>query len=133
MSAESFLSNQLRKFSLVDFGFVKTVYFVVGLLVYSLYSALSSINWWFYLILAILCAFPLYIHLFSQQGNLWQKAHIYLQTNNASNQVLLFLSLFFFALMVGTLIPILVSGGWWIYVVIIIILAIKPLTKTWFW
>jgi hypothetical protein len=133
MSAESFLSSQLRKFSLVDFGFVKSVYFVVGLLVYSLYSALSSINWWFYLILAILCALPLYIHLFSQKGNLWLKAHAYLQTNNPSNQVLLFISLFFFALMAGTLIPILVSGSWWIYVLVIAVLAIKPLTKTWFW
>ncbi|MEO8402847.1 MAG: hypothetical protein ABI597_13830 [Gammaproteobacteria bacterium] len=133
MSAEGFLSSKLRKFSLFDFGFVKSVYFIVGLLAYSLYSALSSIDWWFYLILAILCGLPLYIHLFSQKGNLLQKAHAYLQTNNPSNQVLLFLSLFFFALMVGTLIPILVSGSWWIYVLVIAVLAIKPLTKTWFW
>lgn len=133
MSAESFLSNQLRKFSIIDFGFVKSVYFVVGLLVYSLYGALSLIDWWSYLILALLCALPLYIHLFSQKGNLLEKAHAYLQTNNPSNQVLLFLSLFFFALMLGSLIPVLVAGNWWTYVLVIVVLAIKPLTKTWFW
>lgn len=133
MSAESFLSNQLRKFTLVDFVFVKSVYFVVGLFIYSLYPALSSLGWWFYLIFTIICAFPLYVHLFSQSGNLWQKAHEYLKTNNPSNQVLLFLSLFYFALMVGSLIPVLVSGSWWVYVLIIVVLAIKPLTKTWFW
>jgi hypothetical protein len=133
MSVESFLSNQLRKFSLVDFGFVKSVYFVVGLFIYSLYSALSSLDWWFYLTLSIVCAVPLYIHITSLAGNLWQKAHAYLQTNNPSNQVLLFLSLFFLALMTGSLMPILVSGSWWVYVSIIVALAIKPLTKTWFW
>jgi hypothetical protein len=113
MSVESFLSNQLRKFSLVDFG--------------------SSLDWWFYLTLSIVCAFPLYIHITSQAGNLWQKAHAYLETNNPSNQVLLFLSLFFLALMTGSLMPILATGSWWIYVSIIVALAIKPLTKTWFW
>lgn len=133
MSAESFLSNQLRKFTLVDFVFVKSVYFVVGLFIYTLYPALASLGWWFYLILTILCALPLYVHLFSQTGNLLQKAHEYLKTNNPSNQVLLFLSLFFFASMMSSLIPVLVSGSWWVYVLIIVVLAIKPLTKTWFW
>jgi hypothetical protein len=133
MSLESFLSSQLRKFSLIDFGFVKSVYFVIGLFAYSLYSALSSLDWWFYLTLAMICALPLYIHIFSQKGNVWQKAHAYLQTNNPSNQVLLFLSLFFFALMAGTLSPTLISGSWWMYVSVIAALSIKPLTKTWFW
>lgn len=133
MSAESFLSSQLRKFTLVDFGFVKSVYFIFGLLVYSLYSALSSLDWLFYLIMALISALPLYIHLFSQQGNLLQKAHAYLRTNSPSNQVLLFLSLFFLALMIGTIFPVIVSANWWVYAILILILAIKPLTKTWFW
>lgn len=133
MSLESYLSGQLRKFSFVDFGFVKSVYFVVGLFVYSLYSALSSLSWIFYLVMGILCALPLYIHMFSQKGNLWEKSQMYLQTNTPSNQVLLFLSLFFFALMVGTLVPVMVTGAWWLYILIIVVLAIKPLTKTWFW
>lgn len=133
MSLESFLEGQLRKFSLVDFSFVKSVYFVVGLFIYSSYPALSSLAWWFYLAIAALCALPLYVHLFSQKGDLLQKARAYLQTNNPSNQVLLFLSLFFIALMVGTVFPTLVAGDWWVYVAIIIVLAIKPLTKTWCW
>jgi hypothetical protein len=133
MSVESFLSSKLHKFSIIDFGFVKSVYFVVGLLIFSLYPQLAGLDWWFYGVLFVMCALPLEIHLFSQPGNLITKMHAYLQTNNPSNQVLLFLSLFFFALMLGVLFPVLVSGPWWLYVVLVVVLAIKPLSKTWFW
>lgn len=133
MNVERFLSDQLRKFTMVDFAFVKLVYFVVGLFIFSLYPKFALVGWVFYLVVTIFCAFPLYIHLFSQKGGLFQKAEAYLQTNNPSNQVLLFLSLFFFSLMIGSLVPVLVSASWWIYLVLIIVLAIKPLTKTWFW
>jgi hypothetical protein len=81
----------------------------------------------------ILCAIPLEIHLFSQKGNLFEKMHAYLKTNNPSNQVLMFLTMFFFALMLATLMPVLASAQWWVYVIIIVLLAIKPLTKSWFW
>lgn len=133
MSVESFLEKQLQKFTIVDLGFVKSVYFTVGLLVFSLYPTLSALSAWFYFVLFVMCAFPLEVHLFSQSGNLIEKAHAYLQSNNPSNQVLLFLSLFFFALFLGTVFPILVSASWWVYVIIMIPLMIKPLTKTWFW
>lgn len=133
MTAESFLSQKLQKFSIVDFGCVKIVYLVLGLLIFSLYMPLMGLSWWFYLVLAALCALPLYIHLFSQPGGMIEKMHRYLKTNNPSNQVLLFLSMFFFSLMLGALMPVLTSFHWWIYVTVMIIFALKPMTKTWLW
>lgn len=133
MSVESFLEKQLQKFSIVDLGLVKAVYFVVGLLVFSLYPTLSTLSAWFYFILFIFCAFPLEVHLFSHPGSLLDKAHSYLKSNNPSNQMLLFLTMFFFSLLIGKLLPTLVSADWWVYLLIIIPLMIKPLTKTWFW
>ena len=130
MTIDSFLSKKLQQFSILDLGLVKCVYLVVGLLIYSLYPKLAALNWWFYLVLTVLCSMPLWIHLFSQKGTLLEKMHYYLKTNNPSNQVLLALAMFFLALMLGTLLPIVVSAHWWIYVVVITILAIKPLTVT---
>ncbi len=133
MTAENFLSKKLQKFSMVDLAFVKWVYFVVGLLVCALYPKVMILDWVFYLVLTVFCAMPLYIHLFSQPGDLLAKMKAYLKTNNPSNQVLLFFSMFFFALMMATLLPVLASVSWWVYVVLIMVLAIKPLTVTWFW
>ena len=133
MTAENFLSKKLQKFSILDLALVKSVYFVFGLLIFVLYPSLSALDWWFYLVLLILCAMPLEVHFFSQKGNMTAKAKAFLKTNNPSNQVLLFLSVFFSASMFGLLFPVLVHGFWWVYVVIMIPLAIKPMTKTWFW
>jgi len=133
MTAESFLSKKLQKFSILDLALVKSVYFVFGFLIFALYPNLSALDWWFYLVLLIMCAMPLEVHLFSQKGSLVKKMHAFLKTNNPSNQVLLFLSVFFSACMLGVLLPVLVSGPWWLYVIIIVPLAVKPMTKTWFW
>lgn len=133
MSVESYLSKQLQKFTIIDYGFVKLVYFFFGALIFHLYPPLGAIAWWFYLILFIFAIFPLEVHLFSQDGNLLDKMHQYLKTNDPSNQMLLALSIFFFACMMCTLIPWLASFYWWVYVILIAILAAKPMTKTWFW
>lgn len=133
MTIETFLSKKLQQFSILDLSLVKSVYLVMGLLIFSLYPNLSSLDWWFYLIIAVLCALPLWGHLFSQKGNFTKKMKGYLKTNNPSNQVLLALSVFFSALVLGVLFPVLVSAEWWIYVIIMVILAIKPLTVTWVW
>ncbi|MDF1678343.1 MAG: hypothetical protein P1U32_06575 [Legionellaceae bacterium] len=133
MTAESFLSKQLHKFSLVDLSLVKSVYFVFGLLFSTLYPRLSFLDWWFYCILFIICWLPLAVHFFSLEGDLFEKARAFLKTNNPSNQVLLFLSTFFFALMLCVLIPPLIGVYWWIYLIIMVVLAMKPLTKTWCW
>lgn len=133
MTAESFLSSKLQKFSILDFGLVKLTYGVFGLLMFSLYPKLAGLDWWFYLILTILCTLPLSIHLYSQKGGLIEKMHAYLKTNSPSNQVLVALSMFFLAAMLGVLLPILVSAQWWVYLVLMLILALKPLTVTWFW
>lgn len=133
MTAESYLSKQLQKFSIVDISLVKLVYFVFGLFIFSLYPRVSLIDWWFYFILFLVCAIPLEVHLFSQKGSLIEKAQAYLKTNNPSNQVLLFLSTFFFAFMLGTLMPFLVAGPWWLYLMIMVAAAIMPLRKSWFW
>ncbi len=118
---------------MLDLALVKIVYFIFGLFIYSVYPALSALNWWFYLILALLCAMPLQIHVWSQSGGLLDKMHAYLKTNNPSNQVLLAMSMFFFAAMVAVLVPVLAGFSWWIYVVAMIVFAIKPMTVTWFW
>ncbi len=104
-----------------------------SLLIFSLYLKLSSLDWLFYLIIALICSMPLWLHLFSQPGNLLEKMHGYLKTNGPPKQVLLFLGVFFFALMLGVLVPAVVSFTWWYYLVIALLLAIKPLTVTWFW
>ncbi|MCH9717835.1 MAG: hypothetical protein K0U24_06120 [Gammaproteobacteria bacterium] len=133
MTAESFLSKQLQKFTLVDLSLVKSVYFVFGLLIFTLYSRLSFLDWWFYGVMFVLCWLPLAVHFFSQEGSVLEKAHAFLKTNNPSNQVLIFLSTFFFSFMLCVLIPVLASVAWWVYVIIMAVLAIKPLTKTWCW
>jgi len=133
MNVEHFLESQLRKFSLIDIAFVKMVYLMVGLLVSALYLPMAALSGWFYFILVVICAFPLEVHLFSQEGSLLEKSHAYLKSNNPSNQVLLFLTQFFFAQLLAKLFPVLASFSAWIYLIVIIPLMIKPLTKTWFW
>ena len=133
MTEESFLSEKLRSFSLLDLILIKLVYLFIGLLVFSLYSKLSEINWWFYFALALITNFPVWIHLFSFKGNYLKKTKQYIKTNNPAYQVLLFLSLTFFACLLGTWFPILNLQDWWYYLIIILILAIKPLKSNIFW
>ena len=133
MTAESFLEKRLQKFSIVDLSLIKSVYFILGLLVASLYSDLTDISWIYYLIMSVFCSAPLLVHLFSQEGTFFEKVHIYLKTNNPANQMLLFLSTFFFALMVANLLPVLTEFAWWIYVILMLILATKPLQTSWVW
>lgn len=134
MTAETFFSDKLRRFNLIEYFLVMMVYLIVSLLVISFYTKLTKIDWWFYLILTFLSAFPLIVHLFSQTGiNLKSKLQSCIKSNTPALQVLLFLTVFFIACMLAILLPILIRGDWWIYLIIIIILAIKPLQKTWFW
>jgi len=133
MSLESFLSKKLQRFSLLDIALVKLVYLVVSLLLFSLYPPLESLDWWAYLTLAVLAVLPLYIHEFSVKGSFSKKLENYLKTNNPSNQVLLFLTMFGFGCMLCTLLPVLASYVWWYYVIAIAILAIKPASKNLFW
>ncbi len=133
MTAEHFLSKKLQQLSIIDLVLIKSVYFIFGLFIVVLYPDLLALDGWFYLVLFTMCAMPLAVHFFSQKGSFIQKMHAFLKTNNPSNQVLLFLSVFFSASMFGVWFPILVSGSWWLYVVMMIPLAIKPMTKTWFW
>lgn len=133
MTTETFLSGKLRRFSIVDIGFVKAVYFIFGLLVYAIYPPLAATAWWFWLLLGVVSGFPLVIHYFSFEGNLFDKGRAYLQSNSPALQVLLFLTQFFAALTLADLLPVLASGSWWIYVGLMVVLAIKPMTKTVFW
>lgn len=133
MSLETFLSKKLQNFSLVDMSFVKLVYLLVAFLVFSLYPVLELLDWWAYLILAIIAALPLYVHIFSAKGSLIAKSKNYLKTNNPSNQVLLFLCMFFVGCMFCVLLPVLASYVWWYYVVAIVVLAIKPATHNVWW
>ena len=133
MTGESFLSKKLQKFSVLDLVLVKLVYLFIGILVFSIYVPLSQISWWFYLILTMIAAFPLYLHTFSFSGDYFSKAKMYVKTNNPSNQVLLFLTMFFFAGLLATFFPALVQFHWWYYLIVIIVLAVKPLKSTIFW
>lgn len=133
MSLESFLSKKLQKFSILDFALVKLTYLIVAYLIFSLYSPLAQIDWWAYLILAIITALPLYVHEFSVKGSLLTKMKNYLKTNNLSNQILLFITIFALGSMLCVLFPVLASYEWWIYVIAIIIVAIKPATTTIYW
>jgi hypothetical protein len=133
MNIEQFLTGKLRKFSIVDIGFVKAVYFLLGLLVYSIYAPLASPGWWFWLLLGVISGFPLVIHFFGFPGSWFEKGRAYLQSNSPALQVLLFLTQLFVAFMLADLLPVLAGGPLWIYVVLIVLLAIKPMTKTMFW
>ena len=70
MGVEQFLTGKLRKFSIVDIGFVKAVYFLLGLLVYSIYptggdvlarhTVLAAGAWWIYVgLIALLAIKPM--------------------------------------------------------------------------
>ena len=133
MSVEQFLSGKLRKFSIIDIGLVKVVYFLFGLLVYSNYPPLAAPDWWFWLVLSTVSGFPLVIHYFSFPGSLFAKGRAYLASNSPALQVLLLLTQCFAAFLLAKLLPILASGAWWIYVGLIVLLAIKPMTRTVFW
>lgn len=133
MTAEQFLSEKLRRFSLLDISLVKAVYFLFGLLIFVLYPALESLDWWFYGLLGLAAAFPLWLHFFTFEGSYFDKGRAYLKSNSPALQVLLFMTQMFFALMLACLIPWLVSGEWWLYLVLIFVLAIKPMTTTVFW
>lgn len=133
MSVEQFLSGKLRKFSILDIALVKAVYALFGLLVYSVYSPLAMLDWWFWLVLGIVSGFPLVIHFFSFSGGWFEKGRAYLESNSPAFQVLLLLTQMFAAFLLAALLPVLVSGAWWIYVGLIVLLAIKPMTRTVFW
>ena len=134
MSAETFLSEKLRRFDVVEYMLVMMVYFVVGLWIASCYPPLRLIGWWFYLLLIITCAFPLIIHLISQPGdNLQSKFSSCVKSNAPSLQVLLFLAMLFTSCVLVSFVPILTQVTWWMYLTLIVILSLKPLKKTWFW
>ncbi|WP_367605543.1 hypothetical protein [Legionella sp. W05-934-2] len=134
MSFEDYLSNKLSRFSMIEYVLVMLVYFTITLLIASFYKVLLTIGWWFDLLLVILCAFPLVVHLISQPGNgIGEKIQSCLKNNTPALQILLFLTMFFFALMLSALFPILTQGSWWIYVVLMIVLAIQPLRTSWIW
>ncbi len=133
MSAEEFLTAQLRKFSLLDIALVKCVYLLVGLLVASQYKPLMMIDGWVYVTLVIICATPLCLRSFSNPGRWLEKSRAYLATNDPAHQVLLFLCMLFLALWLSGIFPVLMSAPWWAYLGLIAVLAIKPMTKTVFW
>ena len=133
MGLEQFLSGKLRRFSIVDIGFVKAVYFLFGLLVYSVYPPLAAPDWWLWLALGILTGFPLVIHFFSFPGGWFDKGRAYLESNSPALQVLLLLTQLFAAFLLADLLPVLASGAWWVYIGLIVLLAIKPMTKPVFW
>lgn len=133
MSTESYLEKNLRKFSITDFILIKLTYLMFSFLIFSLYIRLGFISWWFYFIGFFITAFPLWVYFFSLKGNLDAKEHAYLKRNNPARQVLLFVSIFFFACFLCVLFPVLASFSWWIYVVLAIVFAIKPATVSWTW
>jgi hypothetical protein len=134
MSTETFLSEKLHRFEVIDYIFVMLAYYIFGLMILSVYSPLMSIAWWFYLIMIVICAFPLIIHLISQPGEtLLSKFHPCVKSNTPSLQVLLALVMFFAACIVVSFIPMLAHVKWWLYLIIMVLFSLKPLQKTWFW
>ena len=132
MTIESFLSRKIQHFSIEDLGLVKAAYLVLGFYIFSIYPPLHALDWWFYLILALLSVLPLGVHLFSQKGNILEKTYQYIKTNSPSNQMLLALTMFFYALTIGKLFPVLLSAPQWVYLVLIFLFAIKPVKIVWF-
>lgn len=130
---EQFLSNKLRKFSIIDFMCVKAVYFVFALFLVSLYPPLKWLSPWAYLILAVLAALPLWVHFAAAPGNFFEKSKHYLRTNTPSNQVLTLIYCFSIGALVAILLPILVSFSWWVYVLAMVVLGIKPIRVAWYW
>lgn len=134
MTIESYLSAKLSRFNIIDLFFVISVYIVFSLLIAELYGKLALIDWWFYLILMILSMLPLLARFVSQPGGkVTDKMQSCLKNNGPMQQVLLFFTTFFLAMILVDFFPVLASGVWWIYVVIMVVLAIKPLQKSWIW
>lgn len=134
MNFEEYLTNKLSRFSLLEYILVMLVYLVIGLLIASFYTPLQTLGWWFDLIVVVLSAFPLIVHLLSQPGKRFrERINSCLKHNTPALQVLLFISMFFFALFMISLLPLLAQVKWWIYVILIIVFAILPLRKSWVW
>ena len=134
MSAETFLSEKLRRFDILDYILVMIVYYILGLMILSVYPPLQNIAWWFYFILLLICIFPLLIHLISQEGEtLTSKFRSCVKANSPSLQVLLSLGMLFAAGVIISFIPVLIHVKWWIYLALMILFSLKPLKKTWFW
>lgn len=134
MNAEKFFSEKLRRFNVTEYILAMSVYFVVSLWIVSVYAPLRGIDWWFYLLMIIICVFPLIVHLISQPGDrLKAKFLPCVKSNSPSLQVLSFFVMFFLACIVVSIFPIFVNISWWAYLIMILILSVKPIQKTWFW
>jgi hypothetical protein len=131
MNIELLLEEKLRKFSIIDFALVKWMYFFLSLFICSLIPGLPNSGWFFYFVLSLLCNVPLMIHLFSQEGTLLEKMHAYLKTNGPANQMLVFLSVFFFTIMLCSLLPILAIANTFTFLIIAVLLAVKPVYVAW--
>lgn len=134
MDAETFFSEKLRRFNVTEYILVMLVYYVVGLWIVSGYPPLRGVDWWFYLLMIMICVFPLIAHLISQPGDTLKAKFLpCVKSNSPSLQVLLFLVMFFLACLVVSIFPIFVNIRWWAYLIITLILSVKPIQKTWFW
>ena len=133
MYEEDFLSEKLQHFSIVDIGFVKIVYLLIGILIATNYMALLNISWMFYIVMYLIAVMPITLHLLSFEGTYIEKSRQYLKTNKPSYQVLLFFAMFFLGCALAVLIPILTMIPWFVYIVLIVALAIKPMRSNMYW
>ena len=133
MYEEEFLSEKLQHFSLVDIGFVKIVYLLIGILIATNYMALLNISWIFYILLYFVAVVPIALHLLSFEGTYIEKSRQYLKTNKPSYQVLLFFAMFFLGCTLAVLVPVLSMVPWFVYIVLIVALAIKPMRSNMYW
>ena len=133
MNVEKFLSEKLRKFSLLDICLVRVVYLLIGLLVATSYTPLSNISSIFYFIMLVIAAIPLLAHFFATKGTFIVKAKEFINTNTPAYQVLLFFVSFFLGCALCVLIPAFEYVEWYYYVALIVIFAIKPITSNIYW
>lgn len=133
MTAETFLSEKLRRFNVIEYILVISTYIVVGLWIVSAYPPLRAVGWWFYLLMMIICVLPLIVHLISQPGDTLKAKFLpYVKSISPSLQMLLFLATFFLSCIVVSIFPIFVDIRWWIYLILILVLAVKPIHTVWF-
>jgi hypothetical protein len=131
MNLENYLSKKLSKMSLIDMSAIKIIYFIFGLMCFSIYPKFNSLDWWVYLIFTIIPSFPLLVHFYGEKGSFKHKIKNYLLTNTMARQVLLLLSVLNFSFLLGISFPVLISFPIGFYLIAILVFSPVPFYDIW--
>ncbi len=132
MSLNSYYNKKIAKLDIMDVGLMKFAYLSISLMVLTFYPVALLMDWWAYLIIALIPAMGLWIKLFDKTTKKGLKAKYdnFMKKMVMTDLVLLFLAMFFVAAMLAVLIPTLMTVVWYKYLVCYFVLALRTITRT---